>query len=56
MIGKNRGRINTATGRNKREMGGILKKGDGGIKRWNGKPAERRVDWRRRQATKGKGR
>ena len=60
MIGKNRGHINTATGRNKREMGGILKKrgtGDqgGGIRRQNGKPAERRVDWRRRQATKPKG-
>jgi hypothetical protein len=37
MIGKNKGHINTATGRNKRDMGGILKKGNGGMRRSNGK-------------------
>lgn len=60
MIGKNKGHVNTATGRNKREVGGMLrnernraKNGrSGAIKRWDGKPAESRAGWRRRNKTR----
>ncbi len=59
LTGKNKGHINTATGRNKREMGGILKGSRnyaetgwrGGIRRRNGRPAESRAAWRRRIKT-----
>ena len=61
MIGRNRGHINTATGRNKREMGGILKRdrraaGGGSFtvcapRRQNGRIVESRAAFRRRQKT-----
>lgn len=53
------GHINPATGRNKREGGPQRvrdgKSKGGGIKRWNGQPVERRVDWQRRVRTRGNG-
>lgn len=60
--------IDPGTGRNKREVGGIIKRHErrdalradgmlpaegGGIRRQNGRPAESRAEWRRREATRG---
>lgn len=60
--------IDPGTGRNKREVGGILKRfarsdeiradgmlpaPGGGIRREMGRPAESRAAWRRREATRG---
>ena len=62
------GHIDPGTGRNKREVGGIIKRHarrdeiradgmlpaeGGGIRRQNGRPAESRAEWRRREATRG---
>ena len=49
------GHIDPATGRNKRDKSPIRTRATGrtggGIKRWNGKPAESRAAWRRRKKT-----
>jgi hypothetical protein len=60
--------IDPGTGRNKRETGAMAKRRDrnaeiradgmrpaegGGIRRQNGRPAESRVAWRQREATRG---
>jgi hypothetical protein len=65
---KRGGHIDPATGRNRRESGGMIKRRDrnaeiqadgmrpaegGGIRRQNGRPAESRVAWRQREATRG---
>jgi hypothetical protein len=52
-------KVDPATGRKKRETGGMKRnqanreegRNSGGIRRQNGAPAERRVDYRRRQVT-----
>jgi hypothetical protein len=61
-------RIDPGTGRSKRETGGMIRRRDrnagiradgmlpaegGGIRRQNGRPAESRAEWRRREATRG---
>lgn len=60
--------IDPGTGRNKRETGKLIKMRDrsagarteglrpaedGGIRKQNGRPAEKRVTWRQREATRG---
>jgi len=60
--------IDPETGRNKRETGKLIKMRDrsagaradgmrpaqdGGIRQQNGRPAEKRVTWRQREATRG---
>lgn len=60
--------IDPGTGRNKRETGGMLRRQargraaradgmlpaeGGGIRRKDGRPAESRAEWRRREATRG---
>jgi hypothetical protein len=68
-MSRNKGsHIDRGTGRNKREVGGIIKRSGrseatradgmlpapgGGIRRQNGRPAESRVTWRQREATRG---
>jgi hypothetical protein len=69
MIMKRRGsHIDPGTGRNKRETGSFIKRHSrrdearadgmrpaegGGIRREMGRPAEKRVTWRQREATRG---
>lgn len=68
-MARNRGsHIDRSTGRNKREVGSVIKRfarndeirenggrpaEGGGIRRENGRPAESRVAWRQREATRG---
>lgn len=54
--------IDPATGRNKRETGKLAKRmvrddgGSGAIRRRDGKPVEKRIDQKRRNATRGRAR
>ena len=67
-MSKRNGHIDPATGRNKREVGKLIKRWGrddeirssglapaegGGLRRQNGRPAESRAEWRRREATRG---